>query len=62
MRGCISCRPGRPTIILKIIVIIVIMVVMLVIIIVITKIIIIIKVPMYFETELKCMQTKRENS
>ena len=33
-----------------------------VIIIAITKIIIIIKVPMYFETELKCMQTKRENS
>ena len=30
--------------------------------IVITKIIIIIKVPTYFETELKCMQTKRENS
>ena len=62
MRGCISCRPGRPTIIFKIIAIIVVIVIMVVIIIVIAKIIIIIKVPMYFETELKCMQTKRENS
>ena len=48
--------------IMVVIVIIVVIIIMVVIIIVITKIILIIKVPMYFETELKCMQTKRENS